>query len=105
MTFRRSLLALAVGLVFVGPAAAQTPSAASAAHVASAGPNGEIATIEEANEIRVVFSEPMVPIARVQADLRPAYFHITPNVNGSFRWSWTTILIFTPTRRLPFATK
>ena len=104
MTVRRFLLTLAVGLLLVGPAAAQTPSAG-ALHVVSAGPNGEIATIEEANEIRVVFSEPMVPLTRIQANLRPAFFHITPNVNGAFRWSGSTVLIFTPTRRLPFATK
>ena len=105
MTLRRSLLALAVGLVFVGPAAAQTPVSASALNVVSAGPTGEVNTIEQANEIRVVFSEPMVALGRLQENLRPPFFHITPNVNGSFRWSGTTILIFTPARRLPFATK
>jgi uncharacterized protein YfaS (alpha-2-macroglobulin family) len=104
MTVRCLLLTLAVGLASACPAAAQTSAAPGVVRVSSAGPNGEIATIEQANEIRVVFSEPMVTVARLQAELRPAYFHIAPNVSGSFRWAGTTILIFTPTRRLPFAT-
>jgi uncharacterized protein YfaS (alpha-2-macroglobulin family) len=73
--------------------------------VVSAGPTGEAATIEQANEVRVVFSEPMVNLARVPARLRPVFFHISPTVVGTFRWSGTTILIFTPTKRLPMATK
>jgi uncharacterized protein YfaS (alpha-2-macroglobulin family) len=105
MTFRRFLLVLIGGLAFAGPAAAQITSATGAVHVVSAGPAAEVNTIEEANEIRVVFSEPMVALGRVQENYRPPFFHIAPNVNGSFRWSGTTILIFTPTRRLPFATK
>jgi len=103
MTIRRTLLALAVGLALVGSAAAQTLSG-TAVRVVSAGPHGEVNTIEEANEIRVVFSEPMVPIGAVQSSARPAFFHIAPSVTGSFRWSGTTVLIFTPARRLPFAT-
>jgi len=73
--------------------------------VASAGPSGEVASIEEANEIRVVFSEPMIALGTVPPRLRPSFFHITPAVTGTFRWSGTTILIFTPAKRLPLATK
>src|SRR3954471_5356225 len=73
--------------------------------VVSAGPTREIAAIEEANELRVVFSEPMVALGAVPPRLRPAFFHITPAVAGAFRWSGTTILIFTPAKRLPLATK
>jgi uncharacterized protein YfaS (alpha-2-macroglobulin family) len=73
--------------------------------VVSAGPTGEVATALEANEIRVVFSEPMVGMAQVPPRLKPAFFHITPAVAGTYRWSGTTILIFTPSRRLPLATK
>ena len=71
----------------------------------SAGPAGEIASVEEANEIRVVFSEPMIALGTVPPRLRPSFFHITPTVAGTFRWSGTTILIFTPAKRLPLATK
>src|SRR4051794_3640309 len=73
--------------------------------VVSAGPNGEVRATEEANEIRVVFSEPMVTLAAVPPRLKPAFFHITPAVTGTYRWSGTTILILTPARRLPLATK
>jgi alpha-2-macroglobulin len=73
--------------------------------VVSAGPSGEIRNAEDGNEIRVVFSEPMVPIGRVTQKLKPAFFHITPDVPGVFRWSGTTILILTPAKRLPLATK
>ena len=35
---------------------------------------------------------------------KPAFFTITPAVAGTYRWSGTTILIFTPAKRLPLAT-
>jgi hypothetical protein len=73
--------------------------------VVSAGPTGEIRAGEEGNEIRVVFSEPMVALGRVPPRLKPAFFHITPAVTGTYRWSGTTILILTPAKRLPLATK
>ena len=73
--------------------------------VVSAGPAGEVASIEEANEIRVVFSEPMAALGQVPLRLRPAFFRITPAVPGAFRWSGATVLIFTPAKRLPLATR
>ncbi|HEX6465076.1 MAG TPA: MG2 domain-containing protein, partial [Vicinamibacterales bacterium] len=103
MTFRRLLLTLAVGLLFVCPAGAQTPSAAASLRIVKAGPTGEVATIEEANEVRIVFSEPMVNLGQV-TQARPAFFRLAPNVAGTYRWSGTTLLIFTPARRFPLAT-
>ncbi|HTI37655.1 MAG TPA: MG2 domain-containing protein [Vicinamibacterales bacterium] len=73
--------------------------------IVSAGPRGEVAKAAEANEIRVVFSEPMIAMAAVPAALHPAFFHMTPAVDGTFRWSGTTILIFTSARALPLATE
>ena len=73
--------------------------------VVSAGPTGELRAGEEGNEIRVVFSEPMVALGRTPSRVQPAFFHITPAVTGTYRWSGTTILILTPARRLPLATK
>jgi len=106
MTFRLLLSFLAAGLLAAGPAAAQTTSTAGTPlRIVGAGPTGEIATVEEANEIRVVFSEPMVAMGRIPARLKPAFFHIAPAVAGTYRWSGTTILILTPTKRLPLATK
>jgi uncharacterized protein YfaS (alpha-2-macroglobulin family) len=82
------------------PAPPRTPL-----RVVSAGPTGEIRAGEEGNEIRVVFSEPMVALGRVPPRLKPAFFQITPAVTGTYRWSGTTILILTPAKRLPLATK
>ncbi|MFZ2491178.1 MAG: MG2 domain-containing protein, partial [Thermoanaerobaculia bacterium] len=84
-------------------------SAANAAptlRIVSAGPNGEIATRAEASEIRVVFSEPMVALGKIPATVAAPFFRIEPAVKGTFRWSGTTTLIFTPDPKnpLPFAT-
>ncbi len=73
----------------------------------SAGPTGEVASLAEANEIRIVFSEPMVALGRIPSVVRPPYVTITPAIPGAFRWSGTTILIFTPDAKtpLPYATR
>src|SRR5581483_6295853 len=75
--------------------------------IVKAGPVGEIADLAEANEIRVVFSEPMVALGKIPKVVAAPFFHITPPVKGTFRWSGTTTLIFTPDRKtpLPFATR
>ena len=72
----------------------------------NAGPRGEIASLDEANEIRIVFSEPMVALGRIAAQPRVPFVTIAPAIPGSFRWSGTTILIFTPDPKqpLPYAT-
>src|SRR5690349_12371109 len=100
-----SRLVVAAFLLLSLPRFADAQRAAAPLRIVSAGPTGEVASLEAANEIRVVFSEPMAGLGQVPARLRPAYFHITPAVAGTFRWSGTTILIFTPARRLPLATK
>lgn len=72
--------------------------------VVSGGPTGEVAALPQADEVRVVFSEPMVPIGGLEKQTtRPPYFHMTPAVAGSFRWSGTTTLLFRPQPKLPFA--
>src|SRR6202171_2186749 len=75
--------------------------------VVKAGPVGAIASLAEANEIRVVFSEPMVILGKIPKVVAAPFFHIAPPVNGTFRWSGTTTLIFTPDSKtpLPYATK
>ncbi len=75
--------------------------------IVKAGPIGEVANLAEANEIRVVFSEPMVAVGKIPPNLVVPWFHIAPEVKGTFRWSGTTTLIFTPDEKppLPFATK
>src|SRR5688500_1566097 len=69
---------------------------ADAPRVMSAGPEGEIDALEHANEIRVVFSEPMVALGRIPQPVRAPFVHIEPALPGTFRWSGTTTPIFTP---------
>ncbi|HXE79584.1 MAG TPA: MG2 domain-containing protein [Vicinamibacterales bacterium] len=105
MTARSRLVRLLIVLAMA--AAPRGAAAQEALEVVSAGPNGEIGSLAEANEIRVVFSEPMVELGRIPTPVRAPFFRITPAVKGTFRWSGTTILIFTPDRMnsLPFATR
>jgi uncharacterized protein YfaS (alpha-2-macroglobulin family) len=86
--------------------AVRTLHAQSGLSVVSSGPTGEIAAREQANEIRVVFSEPMVALGRIPDPVVAPFFRIRPALRGRFRWSGTTILIFTPDqdRPLPYAT-
>lgn len=86
-------------------AAATSLSAANGLRIVSAGPAGETATLAEANEVRVVFSEPMVVVGRIAQPVSAPFFRIEPAVRGTFRWSGTTTLIFTPDKPLPYATQ
>ncbi|HEX7829721.1 MAG TPA: alpha-2-macroglobulin family protein [Thermoanaerobaculia bacterium] len=94
---------MAVVLAFVVVSA--SAQAAATLRVVSAGPVGEIANQAEANEIRAVFSEPMVVLGKIPQPVVAPFFKIEPAVKGSFRWSGTTTLIFTPEKQLPFATE
>ena len=100
------ILSLVAGITAASSTLARAQPPANALSVASAGPRGEIGSLAEANEIRVVFSEPMVALGRIPAVVTAPFFRISPAVAGTFRWSGTTILIFTPDpkRPLPFAT-
>ncbi len=80
-------------------------AAAGTLRVVNAGPVGEIASPAEANEIRAVFSEPMVVLGKIPQPVVAPFFRIEPAVKGSFRWSGTTTLIFTPDKQLPYATE
>jgi uncharacterized protein YfaS (alpha-2-macroglobulin family) len=94
----------AFGIVLL---AALSAHAANKLTILKAGPVGELATLAEANEIRVVFSEPMVVVGKIPKTIVAPWFRIDPPVKGTFRWSGTTTLIFTPDPKtpLPFATK
>ena len=98
-------LVLAFSLLATATSAAAQGNAA--LRVVSASPEGEVAALSESNEIRVVFSEPMVALGRVPARVTVPFVRIAPAIAGSFRWSGTTILIFTPDpkRPLPYATR
>src|SRR5215471_10472859 len=75
--------------------------------VTSAQPNGEISSLVQANEIRIRFSEAMVPLGRIPDQVTAPFFIVRPAIRGSFRWAGPTILVFTPDPavRLPFATR
>jgi uncharacterized protein YfaS (alpha-2-macroglobulin family) len=83
---------------------ASIANAAGKLTITKAGPVGELAQLSEANEVRVVFSEPMA-VGRIPKVVEAPWFHLAPEVKGSFRWAGTTTLIFTPKGALPFATK
>ncbi len=79
---------LAALLMSATPLGAQAPAGAGRAlTIVSAAPDGEVASLAEANEIRVVFSEPMVTLGRIPAVVRAPFVRITPAIAGSFRWS------------------
>ncbi len=103
MTRARFLsLSLSGVLLLAAAASAQNPSLA----IVNTGPQGPLDTLAQANEIRIVFSEPMVTLGRIPDPVTAPFVHIAPAIPGSFRWSGTTILIFTPDpkRPLPYAT-
>jgi alpha-2-macroglobulin len=104
---RLSRLAALAAVLCAGSQAAAAQAVQQPLRVVSAAPAGEIAERAEANEIRVVFSEPMVTLGQLPARVTAPFFRISPAVAGTFRWSGTTILIFTvdPKRPLPYATK
>ncbi len=97
-----AIVCLCAAAASVEPAQRTTASLS----VVSFGPHGEVQNIAEANEIRIVFSEPMVALGAIPERVQPPYVRITPALPGTFRWSGTTILIFTPDpkRPLPYAT-
>jgi uncharacterized protein YfaS (alpha-2-macroglobulin family) len=103
-TLRRMKRTGAVILLLVCAVAAH---AADKLTIVKAGPVGEVANIAEANEVRVVFSEPMIVVGKIPKVLNVPWFHVAPEIKGTFRWSGTTTLIFTPDPKtpLPFATK
>lgn len=86
--------------VAVSPAWAQQTAPASLS-VVSAQPTGEISNLAQAAEIRVRFSEPMVPIGRMPDQVAAPFFSIRPALTGTFRWAGPTILVFTPDPKTP----
>jgi hypothetical protein len=69
--------------------------------VLEASPRGEVNQRSDANEIRLIFSEPMIALGRSPANPQIPWVSITPRIPGQFRWSGTTILLFTPDPAAP----
>src|SRR5579872_7293847 len=98
MMTRFRLLGVLMCVGFPAAAIAQPPPAAASTvlSVVSAGPTGELGNLAQAAEIRVRFSEPMVPIGSLPEQVSAPYFTIRPAISGTFRWAGPTILVFTP---------
>ena len=94
--FRNVCLALSVA---VGSARAQD-----ALTVVTAQPTGEVASLEQAAEVRIRFSEPMVAIGRAPDQVTAPFVAIRPAIAGSFRWAGPTLLVFTPDPKQPLPT-
>src|SRR4030095_8144952 len=88
---------LCTALLFAAPVAAQQ----SPLTIVNTGPSGSLDSLAQANEIRIVFSEPMVTLGRIPNPVTAPFVRITPAMAGAFRWSGTTILIFTPDPKRP----
>ena len=99
---RVALLALALAIHAAWPSA-QAPRLS----VLNASPNGEVTALDDANEIRITFAEPMIALGAPPAPQSVSWFSITPAAKGAFYWSGTRTLIFTPdpASRLPYATR
>jgi uncharacterized protein YfaS (alpha-2-macroglobulin family) len=104
---RSKVFLAGVALALAFSAYAVTAQQPPALTVVQSGPTNEIQNLREANEIRIVFSEPMVVLGRIPDPVTAPFVTIRPAMTGTFRWSGTTILIFTPdpARKLPNATQ
>jgi uncharacterized protein YfaS (alpha-2-macroglobulin family) len=102
MRYRPLLLTVFLLAISTPGALAQT-----ALTVTSGQPSGEIGSLAQANEIRIRFSEAMVPLGRIPDQVTAPFFTVRPAIRGSFRWAGPTILVFTPdpSTPLPFATR
>ena len=70
--------------------------------VVSHGPTGEIAQLADANDVRVMFSEPMIATGSAAVTGRPSWITISPEPRGYYFWSGTRTLIFSPDPETPF---
>ena len=66
-------------VLFVTPAAAQEPPLT----IVNTGPHGPLDRLEQANEIRIVFSEPMVTLGRIPNPVTAPFVRITPAIAGT----------------------
>jgi uncharacterized protein YfaS (alpha-2-macroglobulin family) len=98
---RRSVVSLTLLIVLAAGATSGMATQTAPLTVVDAGPTGELRELADAHELRVIFSEPMVPLGHVPSNPSPAWIHIDPAIKGSYRWSGTTILIFTPDPAMP----
>ena len=92
-----------LGLISLASSASGQPASVLSAPLAivNAQPTGEINSVEQAAEIRVRFSEAIVPLGRIPDTVTAPFFSIQPAVAGRFRWAGPTLLVFTPDPKAP----
>lgn len=101
---RHQVWAIAAGMVLATlPASSQSP----ALRVVSASPTGGLGQLADADEVRIVFSEPMIELGTAPSGAAPKWIHVTPAAPAAFYWSGTKTLMFSPdaSTPLPFATR
>ena len=99
-------IAVAASILLLSPVV--RAEAQSILAVVNARPAGETSDLGESREVTVVFSEPMVSLGRIPNPVTAPFFTIQPAIaGGTFRWSGTTTLIFTPDPKvsLPYSTR
>lgn len=73
--------------------------------VVSSTPQGEIDSPDQAQNVAVMFNQPMVELTdETQSASANSLIQIKPDIKGTTRWIGTRTLIFTPNDSLPFAT-
>ena len=99
----RGLAIVAMLSLAILPGASQTP----ALRILSASPAGELTELFDAEQIRFVFSEPMVVPGNVPSGAAPPWIRFTPPMNGRFYWAGTDTLVLRPgfAAPLPYATR
>ncbi|MCB1322142.1 MAG: Ig-like domain-containing protein, partial [Leptospiraceae bacterium] len=61
-------------------------------------PNGSVSVNDLTKEVVVVFNEPMIPLARLDAETK-GIFNIDPPVPGTYRWYGSRVCAFQPGER------
>jgi uncharacterized protein YfaS (alpha-2-macroglobulin family) len=98
----RKLGLLCVFFALVVQATSLTAPQTRAVTVVSHAPAGEVAQLADANDVRVMFSEPMIAIGGAAVIGQPSWMTITPAPSGHYFWSGTRTLIFSPDPETPF---
>ena len=76
-----------------------------ALRVVSATPKGALESLDQFQSIVVIFNRKMVPLEALPEGNGSGPLFLDPPVEGKYRWLGTQTLAFTPSRKLPLATR
>jgi hypothetical protein len=82
MTGPRSVRTLTLMACLAATMATSAVAQPAVLSVVSARPRGEVVSLAETNEVRIVFSEPMVSLGRIPETVTAPFFTISPTVRG-----------------------